>query len=97
MTSTRRRFSKEFISEVVLASCKEHKTVERLAKKFKHMATQISTYCSLALMNFANVFCSENSDDKESGIDTHVLYAQIGELNVQNELLKKIALRSQSR
>jgi len=41
------------------------------------------------------VFCSENSDDKESGIDTQVLYAQIGELNVQNELLKKIALRSQ--
>jgi transposase-like protein len=89
MTSTRIRISKEFKSKVVLASFKEHKTVERLAKKFKHTATQISTWRSLALKNFGNVFCSENSDDKESGIDTQVLYAQIGELNVQNELLKK--------
>jgi transposase len=89
MSVTRRKFSKEFKSKVVLESLKERDSLESLAKKYELTPTQISTWRSLALKNFGNVFSSESSEDKESGIDTQILYAQIGELRVQNEFLKK--------
>jgi len=89
MSTTRRKFSKEFKSKVVLESLKERETLESLAKKYELTPTQISTWRSLALKNFGNVFSSESSEDKESGVDPQILYAQIGELKVQNEFLKK--------
>jgi len=89
MSTTRRKFSKEFKSKVVLESLKERESLESLAKKYELTPTQISTWRSLALKNFGNVFSSESSEGKEPGIDTHILYAQIGELKVQNEFLKK--------
>jgi transposase-like protein len=89
MSTTRRKFSKEFKSKVVLESLKERETLESLAKKYELTPTQISTWRSIALKNFGNVFSSEGSGDKETGVDTQILYAQIGELKVQNEFLKK--------
>jgi len=89
MSTTRRKFSKEFKSKVVLESLKERETLESLAKKHELTPTQISTWRSLALKNFGNVFTTESSEVKENGIDTQILYAQIGELKVQNEFLKK--------
>jgi transposase len=89
MSTTRRKFSKEFKSKVVLESLKERETLESLAKKYELTPTQISTWRSHALKNFGNLFSSESSDKKEDGVDTQILYAQIGELKVQNEFLKK--------
>lgn len=89
MSTLRRKFSKEFKSKVVLESLKERETIEVLAKKYELTPTQISTWRSLALKNFGNVFVSEDSHEKETGVDTQILYAQIGELKVQNEFLKK--------
>jgi transposase len=89
MSTTRRKFSKKFKSKVVLESLKERETLESLAKKYELTPTQISTWRSLALKNFGNVFSSESSEDKENSVDTQILYAQIGELKVQNEFLKK--------
>jgi transposase len=89
MSTTRRKFRKEFKSKVVLESLKERESLESLAKKYELTPTQISTWRSLALKNFRNVFSSDNSESKEPGVDTQVLYAQIGELKVQNKFLKK--------
>lgn len=93
MSTTRRKFSKEFKSKVVLESLKERETLESLAKKYELTPTQISVWRSLALKNFGNVFSSESSEDKDGDIDRQILYAQIGELKVQNEFLKKTVLR----
>lgn len=89
MSTTRRRFSKEFKSKVVLESLKERETLESLAKKYELTPTQISTWRSQALKNFGNVFSSDDSSAKQQEADTQVLYAQIGELKVQNDFLKK--------
>ncbi len=89
MSTTRRKFSKEFKSKVVLESLKERESLESLAKKYELTPTQISAWRSLALKNFGNVFGSESSEGKEPSVDTQILYAQIGELKVQNEFLKK--------
>jgi putative transposase len=44
MSTTRRKFSKEFKSKVVLESLKERETLESLAKKYELTPTQISTW-----------------------------------------------------
>ncbi len=41
------------------------------------------------MKNFVNVFSFENSEAKVSDVDTQILYAQIGQLKVENEFLKK--------
>lgn len=87
--STRRKFSKEFKSKVVLEALKERETIEQLAKKYELQPSQISLWKSQALNNFGNVFQAEPSNEKEKAIDTEKLYAQIGQLKVENDFLKK--------
>ncbi|SDM19470.1 transposase, partial [Chryseobacterium taihuense] len=78
--STRRKFSKEFKSKVVLEALKERTTIEQLAKKYELQPSQISLWKSQALSNFGNVFQSGTSSEKEKSIDPDKLYAQIGQL-----------------
>lgn len=89
MSTSRRKFSKEFKSKVVLESLKERETLESLAKKHELTPTQISIWRSQALKNFGNVFSSDGAQEKDTSVDTQILYAQIGELKVQNDFLKK--------
>lgn len=87
--STRRKFSKEFKAKVVLEALKERTTIEQLATKYELQPTQISLWKAQALSNFENVFSGEKSNEKEKGIDPEKLYAQIGQLKVENDFLKK--------
>jgi transposase-like protein len=89
MSTTRRKFSKEFKAKVVLESLKERETLESLAKKYELQPTQISMWRSQALKNFSHVFSNEVGDDKDVANQTQVLYAQIGQLKVENDFLKK--------
>ena len=89
MSTTRRKFSKEFKSKVVLESLKERVTLEVLAKKYELTPTQISTWKSLALKNFANLFSTDSAEGKDNGVEVQVLYAQIGQLKVECDFLKK--------
>ncbi|MFV0472576.1 MAG: transposase, partial [Paludibacteraceae bacterium] len=56
MSTTRRKFSKEFKSKVVLESLKERESLEILAKKYELQPTQISQWRSQAMQNFGNLF-----------------------------------------
>jgi transposase-like protein len=87
MTTTRRKFSKEFKAKVVLESLKERETLESLAKKYELQPNQISIWKSQAMKNFSNVFSGDSTSEKEDTSET--LYAQIGKLQVENEFLKK--------
>lgn len=89
MSTTRRKFSKEFKSKVVLESLKERVSLEVLAKKYELTPTQISTWKSQALKNFGNLFSADSSEQKDKGVETQILYAQIGQLKVENDWLKK--------
>jgi len=89
MSKTRRKFSKEFKSKVVLEALKERETIEVLAKKFELQPTQISLWKSQALGNFDAVFSNDNPTEKKPEVDVQILYAQIGELKVANDFLKK--------
>ncbi len=89
MSLTRRRFSNEFKTKVVLESLKERQSLEVLAKKYELLPGQIATWKAIALKNFGNVFSTDPPEAKEKGVDSQVLYAQIGQLKVENDWLKK--------
>ncbi len=89
MTVKRRKFSKEFKAKVVLESLRERESLEVLAKKYELTPTQISTWKSLALKNFGNVFSSDTTESNQWETDSQALYAQIGQLKVENDFLKK--------
>jgi transposase-like protein len=89
MSTTRRKFSKEFKAKVVLEALKERETLESLAKKYELQPTQISLWKTQAMSNFPTLFSTDKPKDKESDVDVQQLYAQIGKLQVQNDFLKK--------
>ena len=91
MSKIRRKFSKDFKTKVVLESMKERVSMEVLAKKYELQPTQISLWKSQALKNFPTLFASETDQKKtqEQDVDIQSLYAQIGQLKVENDFLKK--------
>jgi len=89
MSTKRRKFSKDFKAKVVLESLKERETLESLAKKYELLPGQITTWKAQALENFSKVFSKDSSDEKDKDVETQILYAQIGQLKVENDFLKK--------
>jgi transposase-like protein len=88
---SRRKFSSAFKSKVCNEAIKEQQTIEALSKKYDLHPTQINTWKKEFLTNSAVVFEKEGAgsvfDEKEQLIQA--LYAQIGELKVANDFLKK--------
>ena len=89
MSKNRRKFTKEFKAKVVLESLKERETLESLARKYELLPGQITTWKSQVLENFSNVFIKETSKNDDNSVNNQVLYAQIGQLKVENDFLKK--------
>lgn len=87
---SRRKFSADFKAKVVLEALKDRSTIEELARKYELHPTQINSWKREAIANMASVF----SGDKSEGLadmeqQTEKLYAQIGQLKVENDFLKK--------
>ena len=87
---SRRKFSAEFKGKVVLEALKERSTIEELARKYELHPNQINNWKKEASANMALLFGAEKGDavaDHEK--QTEKLYAQIGQLKVENDFLKK--------
>jgi len=87
---SRRKFGAEFKAKVVLEALKERSTIEELSRKYELHPTQINTWKREAIANMAAVFNAEKAEgtaDNEQ--QTEKLYAQIGQLKVENDWLKK--------
>lgn len=87
---SRRKFSAEFKSKVCIEAIKEQQTIEALSKKHDLHPTLINSWKREFLGNSSAVF----EKDTQGGIDEkdqliQILYAQIGELKVANDFLKK--------
>ena len=86
---SRRKFSAEFKAKVALEAIKNEKTLAELAHQFEVIAVTISKWKGEFLERMSLVF--ENSTSKRSGkVSVHLdnLYAQIGQLKVENDFLK---------
>ena len=89
---SRRKFSAEFKAKAVLKAIKNEKTLAELSHQYEINAVTISKWKSEFLDNMAIIF--ENGKKKKSqqeSPDLEVLYAQIGQLKVENDFLKKSA------
>lgn len=88
---TRRKFNADFKAKVVIEALKERNTIEQIAKKFDLHPNQITTWKKEFLSNAAAAFGGDKDDAvvKDREAETDKLYAQIGQLKVENDWLKK--------
>jgi len=91
---SRRKFSAGFKAKVALEAIKNQKTLAELSQQYEVNSVTISKWKAEFLENMAAVF--EHGQEKKSAQGTpelEDLYAQIGQLKVENEFLKKSARR----
>jgi transposase len=85
---TRRKFSPSFKAKVALEAVKNQQTLAELSRKFEVNAVMISKWMAEFLENMGAAFEKSGAVENET-VDTQELYAQIGQLKVENEFLKK--------
>lgn len=89
---TRRKFSAEFKAKVALEAIKNQKTLAQLSHQFGVNPITISKWKAEFLENMAVVFSGKNALTNEGNSEeVEKLYAQIGQLKVENDFLKKSA------
>ena len=90
-TTPRRKFKADFKAKVAIAAIKEQQTIEEICKKFEIHPTQANLWKREFLANAAQLFDKEHKhleqEDQERKLQE--LYAQIGQLKVENDFLKK--------
>jgi transposase len=89
---SRRKFSSDFKARVALEAIKNQKTLAELSQQFEVHSVTISKWKTEFLENMSVIF--ENGHDKKDNQDSperEQLYAQIGQLKVENDFLKKSA------
>jgi transposase-like protein len=86
--NTRRKFAPAFKAKVALEAVKNQLTLAELAKKFEVNPIMISRWKAELVENMAAAF-EKGSKSEEPDVDSQELYAQIGQLKVENEFLKK--------
>ena len=91
---TRRKFSPEFKAKVALEAVKNQKTLAELSQHFEVNPVTISKWKTEFLENMSSVFGGEKGKiHDEDSPEMEKLYAQIGQLKVENDFLKKSARR----
>jgi transposase-like protein len=90
MKKTRRKFTGAFKASVALEAIKGKKTMAELSQQFDVNAVMISKWKTEFLENMGSIFESGKSDSEDSNSsEMDKLYAQIGQLKVENDFLKK--------
>ncbi len=87
MKKTRRKFSGAFKAKVAIEALKERETLAELSKRFELHPTMISKWKQEFQEHSAEVF--DKKSDTDSGVDPEKLYAKIGQLEIENDFLKK--------
>lgn len=97
MKKNRRKFSNEFKTKVAVEALKERQTISELAERFELHPNQISRWKQQFLENASLVFESDKkSKTTEKQVDTDKLYRKIGQLEMDNDFLKKSIKRLES-
>jgi transposase len=92
MGTTRRKFTSEFKKKVVLEALKERNTIQELAAKYEIHPQQITDWNRHFMDNSEVAFERPGTEDGKTAEQEKLieqLYAQIGQLKVENDFLKK--------
>jgi transposase len=90
---SRRKFTSTFKAQVALEAVKENQTMAELAMRFDLSAAQIAVWKKQLAENAAGVFegTPTASSAISGGHDPDKLFAEIGRLKMENDLLKKMS------
>ena len=88
MKRSRRKFTSAFKAKVAIEALKERESLAELSKRFDIHPNIISKWKKEFIEKSASGFDSKSTDEKE-GVDPEKLYAKIGQLEVENDFLKK--------
>ena len=87
MKKPRRKFTSAFKAQVAIAAIKDRESLAELSKRFEVHPTMISKWKTEFLEKSKGVFNTKS--EEESGVDPEKLYAKIGQLEIENDFLKK--------
>jgi transposase len=87
MKKSRRKFTSAFKAKVAIEALKERETLADLSKRFEVHPNMISKWKQEFIELSVNIF--ETKSDVEPGVDPEKLYAKIGQLEIENDFLKK--------
>lgn len=88
MKATRRKFSAGFKAKVAIEALKERESLAELSKRFEVHPNMISKWKQEFLEHSAEVFEKKKEVDNNE-VDLEKLYTKIGELEMENDFLKK--------
>lgn len=91
MKKQRRKFTNDFKSKVVLETLRERQTISELAQKYEVHPNQITTW-KKEFLNKAPLVFDQQDIHTGQGIEIDKLYAKIGQLEMENDFLKKASL-----
>lgn len=87
MKKTRRKFSGVFKAKVAIEALKERETLAEISKRYEVHPNIISKWKQEFLERSGEVF--EKKSESGSEVDLEKLYAKIGQLEIENDFLKK--------
>ena len=87
MKRSRRKFSSAFKANVAIEAIKDRESLAELSKRYEVHPTVISKWKMEFLEKSSGVF--DKKSGGEPGVDPEKLYAKIGQLEVENDFLKK--------
>ena len=88
MKRKRKNFSSEFKAKVAIEAIKEQKTLAEIAQLYELHPNQISQWKKEFLKNASEVFDKGHKKIKED-VEVSKLYEAIGQLQIENNWLKK--------
>lgn len=92
MRHSRRKFSGAFKARVAIEALKERESLAELSNRFEVHPNMITKWKKEFLDKSSAVF--DKKSEKEPEIDPEKLYSKIGQLEMENDFLKKNLKRS---
>ena len=89
--SKRRKLSAAFKTKVVLEALSERHTIQELGRKFEVHPNQIAKWKAQFLENAQGIFENGTAGEKTGELEKEQekLYKKIGQLQIENDFLKK--------
>lgn len=87
MKQKRRKFTGAFKAKVAIEALKERETLAELSNRFEVHPNMISKWKQEFLERSGEIF--DKKSDADSEVDPEKLYAKIGQLEIENDFLKK--------
>jgi transposase len=87
MKKTRRKFSGAFKAKVAIEALKERETLAEISKRYEVHPNMISKWKQEFLERAGEIFEKKSTVNTE--VDLEKLYSKIGQLEMQNDFLKK--------